>query len=313
MRFFHFLLACLPSLGLPAGAQNQPSSAEILHSMQKLEVVGSVLYLAAHPDDENTRFIAFAAGELKLDTAYLSLTRGDGGQNLVGTELREDLGIIRTQELLAARRIDGGTQYFSRANDFGYSKSAEETLEFWNENEILSDTVRIIRRFRPDVIVCRFPTDGGGGHGHHTASAILGFEGFQIGWGIPKPSPNTSTGQTPAVLGPFAPHRIVVNTGRWWNNKISADDPGVVALNVGRVQQTLGASPYGEIAALSRTMHKSQGFGSTGTRGEQLEFFEHLAGKPGRRRSLRWRSHRLEPTGRFRSHRRHHQRSDSGL
>ena len=159
---------------------HQPSSAEVYQDIKKLGVLGNVLYLAAHPDDENTRFIAYSANEMLFNTAYLSLTRGDGGQNLVGPELREQLGIIRTQELLAARRTDGGEQYFTRANDFGYSKTAEETLEIWDRDKILGDVVRVIRQFRPDVIVCRFPVDGGGGHGHHTASAVLGREAFDL-------------------------------------------------------------------------------------------------------------------------------------
>ncbi len=262
-------------LATAASAQrpHQPSSAEIYQGIKKLNVLGNVLYLAAHPDDENTRFIAYAANELLYNTAYLSLTRGDGGQNLIGPELREELGIIRTQELLAARRIDGGIQYFSRANDFGYSKTAEETLEIWDKDKVLSDTVRVIREFRPDVIVCRFPIDGGGGHGHHTASAMLGLEAFHLA---------ADEAAYPEQLGPLQPwqaKRIVVNTGRWWNPDISADDPGVVALDVGAYNKLLGTS-CGEIAARSRTMHKSQGFGATGTRGEQMEYFEHLAGEP---------------------------------
>ncbi|HRD44643.1 MAG TPA: PIG-L family deacetylase, partial [Ferruginibacter sp.] len=136
---------------------------------QKLEVFGTVLYIAAHPDDENTRLLSYLENERKLRTAYLSLTRGDGGQNLIGDEQGIELGLIRTQELLAARRIDGAEQYFTRAYDFGYSKSPEETLEKWGHDKILSDVVWIIRKLQPDVIIARFPTTGEGGHGHHTA------------------------------------------------------------------------------------------------------------------------------------------------
>ncbi|HKK88366.1 MAG TPA: PIG-L family deacetylase, partial [Saprospiraceae bacterium] len=158
------------SVALFSQKPDQPDAAEIYHQLQKLNTLGKVLYLAAHPDDENTRFISYCANEKNYQTAYLSLTRGDGGQNLIGPELREELGIMRTQELLAARRIDGGIQYFSRANDFGYSKTAKETLEIWDKEKILGDVVRVIRMFRPDIIVCRFPDNNYGGHGHHIAS-----------------------------------------------------------------------------------------------------------------------------------------------
>jgi LmbE family N-acetylglucosaminyl deacetylase len=170
------IIACLAQAQEP----HQASSAEIFQSIKKLDVLGNVLYLAAHPDDENTRFIAYCANEKLFNTGYLSLTRGDGGQNLIGTGIREELGIIRTQELLAARRTDGGQQFFTRANDFGYSKTADETLEIWDKEKVLSDVVWVIRKFKPDVIVCRFPPDGRGGHGHHTSSALLGMEAFEM-------------------------------------------------------------------------------------------------------------------------------------
>jgi len=171
-----FLLLAISLIGhVSHYAQN---SAEIIQGLKKLNTVGSVLYLAAHPDDENTRLLGYLANEKKLRTGYLSLTRGDGGQNLIGKEQGEPLGLIRTQELLAARRIDGAEQFFTRANDFGYSKTPEETFTFWNKDSILADVVLTIRRFKPDVIICRFPTNGEGGHGHHTASAILALEAF---------------------------------------------------------------------------------------------------------------------------------------
>jgi len=250
----------------------QLSSSEIYQKIKKLNVLGNVLYLAAHPDDENTRFIAYCANEKLYNTGYLALTRGDGGQNLIGPEIREELGIIRTQELLAARRTDGGQQFFSRANDFGYSKTPEETLEIWDKEKILSDVVWVIRKFRPDVIVCRFPTDGGGGHGHHTASALLGIEAFE------KAADKTQFPEQLKYVDVWQTKRIVVNTGRWWNPNISADEEGVVTENIGEYNPLLGIS-YNELAAKSRTMHKSQGFGSTGTRGEHIEYFEHLKGE----------------------------------
>jgi LmbE family N-acetylglucosaminyl deacetylase len=176
------LLVCL-SLILFLLKNNSPlqaqSSGELLQKLLKLNTVGSVLFVAAHPDDENTRLLSYLANEKKLRTGYLSITRGDGGQNLVGKEQGELLGLIRTQELLAARRTDGAEQFFTRANDFGFSKNPEETLEFWNRDSTLADMVWVIRNFKPDVIINRFPTTGEGGHGHHTASAILAVEAFE--------------------------------------------------------------------------------------------------------------------------------------
>jgi len=272
MRKMSVILLLLTTIVVTAQKPKQASSAELYQQVQKLGVLGNVLYLAAHPDDENTRFIAYCANEKLYNTAYLSLTRGDGGQNLIGPEIREELGIIRTQELLAARRTDGGQQFFSRANDFGYSKTPEETLAIWDKDKILSDVVWAIRKFRPDVIVCRFPTDGGGGHGHHTSSALLGVEAFDLA------ADETKYPEQLKYVDTWQAKRIVVNTGRWWNKNISADDEGVVAEDIGLYNNRLGIS-YNELAAKSRTMHKSQGFGSTGSRGEHLEFFEHLKGE----------------------------------
>ena len=249
----------------------QLSGSEIYHQIKKLNVLGNVLYLAAHPDDENTRFISYCANEKLLNTGYLSLTRGDGGQNLIGTEIREELGIIRTQELLSARSVDGGQQFFTRANDFGYSKTPEETLKIWDKQKILSDVVWVIRNFRPDVIVCRFPIDGKGGHGHHTSSALLAMEAFDLA------ADSLVFKEQLKYVSVWQPKRAVVNTGRWWNSDISNKDPGVVSLDIGGYNHVLGTS-YNELAALSRSMHKTQGFGSTGKRGEYLEFFEYLKG-----------------------------------
>ena len=262
------IIACF----IQAQEPHQASSSEIFQSIKKLDVLGNVLYLAAHPDDENTRFIAYCANEKLFNTGYLSLTRGDGGQNLIGTQIREELGIIRTQELLAARRTDGGQQFFTRANDFGYSKTPDETLEIWDKEKVLSDVVWVIRKFKPDVIVCRFPTDGRGGHGHHTSSALLGMEAFEMA------ADKTKFPEQLQFVDTWQAKRIVTNTGRWWNDKISANDSGVVAENIGVYNAVLGTS-YNEMAAKSRTMHKSQGFGSTGSRGEMEEFFEHLKGE----------------------------------
>lgn len=270
MKKITFLSLCFSLLFL-ASAQKpvQPSAAQIYQKMEKLNVLGNVLYLAAHPDDENTRFIAYCAKEKLFNTAYLSLTRGSGGQNLIGPEIRDALGVIRTQELLAARRIDGGKQFFARANDFGYSKTADETLQIWDKDKLLSDVVLVIRQFRPDVIVLRFPPDERAGHGHHTASALLGLEGFDVA-ADKKAFPEQG-------LDPWQATRIVTNSGRWWDPNISANDSGVVALNIGEYSALLGQS-INEISAHSRSQHKSQGFGTAATRGEELEYFTHHKG-----------------------------------
>jgi len=159
--------------GAAAQAPPRPDSAAILLGLKKLQVLGSALYVAAHPDDENTRLIAYLANGRMADAAYLSVTRGDGGQNLIGPELGEGLGVIRSQELLAARRIDGGRQFFTRAIDFGYSKTPEETIRFWAGEAVLSDAVRVFRAFEPDVVITRFPAGDRDTHGHHTTSARI--------------------------------------------------------------------------------------------------------------------------------------------
>ena len=176
-----FTLAALGATVLPWLQAQVPvrDAAEVQKALDKLQVVGSVLYLAAHPDDENTAVLATLSKGWNLRTAYLALNRGGGGQNLIGAELGEGLAAIRTQELLAARRIDGAEQFFTSAVDFGFSKTAEESLRIWNHDKVLGEVVRTLRTFRPDVILTRFPPDERGGHGHHTASALLAIEAFQ--------------------------------------------------------------------------------------------------------------------------------------
>jgi len=179
MRKYFLLLILLPFSHLVfSQAPKSYNSGQVFQQIKKLNVLGSVLYVAAHPDDENTRLLAYLANQKLYRTAYLSMTRGDGGQNLIGDEQGSALGLIRTQELLSARRIDGAEQFFTRAFDFGFTKSPVETFQFWNEQKILSDVVWVIRKFQPDIIITRFPTTGEGGHGHHTASAILAGEAF---------------------------------------------------------------------------------------------------------------------------------------
>tara|TARA_B100000508_G_scaffold140303_1_gene140890 strand:- start:102 stop:2558 length:2457 start_codon:yes stop_codon:yes gene_type:complete len=263
---------------LPSVAQSpqKPTASEIYQELQKLNFLGSALYIAAHPDDENTRLISYLSNDVKAQTAYLSLTRGDGGQNLVGPELRELLGVIRTQELLAARRIDGGQQFFTRANDFGYSKNPEETLEIWNKEEVLSDVVRVIRNFKPDIVINRFNhRTPGTTHGHHTSSAMLSVEAFDL-VGDASQYPKTAE-----AYGTWQPKRLFFNTSWWFygsrENFEKADKTNLVAVETGNYYPNLGLS-NGEIASLSRSMHKSQGFGSTGSRGTQEEYLELLKG-----------------------------------
>jgi LmbE family N-acetylglucosaminyl deacetylase len=254
-------------------ANSQPpqswTSADMYLAIRKLNVLGSVLYVAAHPDDENTRLIAYFAKDRMYRAGYLSLTRGDGGQNLIGDEQGIELGLIRTQELLAARRIDGGEQFFSRAFDFGFSKSPQETFTKWDKEKILSDVVWVIRKFQPDVIITRFPTTGEGGHGHHTASAILANEAFTA-----AADPNRFPEQLKYVQ-PWQAKRILWNTFSFGNTNTTSPDQ--FKFDVGGYNPLLGKS-YGEIAAISRSNHKSQGFGSAASRGEALEFFKTTGG-----------------------------------
>jgi LmbE family N-acetylglucosaminyl deacetylase len=243
------------------------NAGELQQALEKLNVLGSVLYIAAHPDDENGSLIAYLADGRKYRTAYLSLTRGSGGQNLVGAEKGVEIGILRTQELLDARRIDGGEQYFSRALDFGYSKTAKETFEFWGRENILKDVVWIIRKFKPDVIITRFPVGRSGGHGNHTASALLAEEAFHAA---------ADSNKFPDQLKYFQPwqaKRILWNTYNW----ASGDTKGTLSVNVGAYNPLLGKS-YTEMGALSRSMQKSQGVGSTGSRGYRLEHFQFVDG-----------------------------------
>ena len=250
-------------------------TGEIRLALEKLNVLGRVLYVAAHPDDENTGLIAYWANGALYETAYLSVTRGDGGQNLIGPELGDRLGVIRTQELLAAREIDRGRQFFTRANDFGFSKSAEETQRIWDREKILADVVWTIRKFRPDIIVTRFPLEDDRTHGHHTSSAQLALEAFRIA-GDPKRFPEQLE-----FADPWQPTRILWNTSQFFfrARNVPFDATGLILVEAGGYQPLLGKS-YAEIDAASRTMHKSQGFGVRIERGEQKEYFKLLDGKP---------------------------------
>nr|AOE08660.1 LmbE family protein, carbohydrate esterase family CE14 [uncultured bacterium]CBL80601.1 conserved hypothetical protein [uncultured Leeuwenhoekiella sp.] len=276
MRFLIALICCL-TWQLQAQKPKKPSSSEIYEQIKGLNFLGSALYVAAHPDDENTAMISYLANTLHARTGYLALTRGDGGQNLIGPEIRELLGVIRTQELLAARRTDGGEQRFTRANDFGYSKNPEETLEFWERDQVLSDVVWAIRNFKPDVIINRFDhRSPGTTHGHHTTSAMLSVEAFELANDVTRYSDQLELTDT------WQPKRLFFNTSYWFYGSQDAfnkaDKSNLVKVDVGSFYPAFGLSNT-EISALSRSQHKSQGFGNTGTRGNQIEYLELLKGE----------------------------------
>lgn len=252
------------------------SSSDIYHAIQKLNFLGTALYIAAHPDDENTKLISYLSNEVKATTAYLSLTRGDGGQNLIGPELRELLGVLRTEELLAARRIDGGSQFFTRANDFGYSKHPKETLRIWNKEEVLSDMIWIIRNFKPDVIINRFDhRTPGSTHGHHTSSAILSLEAFDL-----AADPKLYSEQL-RITEVWQPKRLFFNTSWWFYGSVEkfkeANKSNMISLDVG-VYYPLSGLSNNEIASLASSQHRCQGFGRLNVRGSEMEYLELLKG-----------------------------------
>ncbi len=260
---------------VPSGARAQGpatvTSADIYLRLKKLNVLGTVLYVAAHPDDENSRLIAYMAKDRLYRTGYLSMTRGDGGQNLIGDEQGVELGLIRTQEMMAARRVDGAEQFFTRAFDFGFSKSTDEALKTWDKGKILSDVVWVIRKFQPDVIITRFPPDSRAGHGHHSASAVLAHEAFDA-----AADPNRFQEQFQFGVKPWKAKRILWNSFNFGPgfNTTSEDQ---MKIDVGGFNPILGKS-YGELAAISRTNHKSQGAALTPSRGESMEYFTPVAG-----------------------------------
>jgi LmbE family N-acetylglucosaminyl deacetylase len=269
-KFFLLLFFCSFIHFAFSQAPKSYNSDQIFQQIKKLDVLGSVLYIAAHPDDENTRLLAYLANQKLYRTAYLAMTRGDGGQNLIGDEQGTALGLIRTQELLAARNIDGAEQFFTRAFDFGYTTSPVETFKFWNEQKILSDVVWVIRKFQPDIIITRFPTTGEGGHGHHTASAILAGEAFEA-----AADPTKFPEQFKYGVKPWQARRLLWNTFNF--GSVHTESPDQFKIDAGGYNPLLGES-YGEIAAKSRSQHKTQGFGVPASRGEQLEYFKTIKG-----------------------------------
>lgn len=270
-RFLVCLLAMVAGGSTLVSAQAPPTvtSAEIYLRLKKLNVLGVILYVAAHPDDENSRLIAYMAKDRLYRTAYLAMTRGDGGQNLIGNEQGVELGLIRTQEMMAARRVDGAEQFFARAFDFGFTKSTDEALATWDRNKILSDVVWVIRKFQPDVILTRFPETAQAGHGHHSASAVLAHEAFAA-----AADPSRFPEQFKYGVKPWQAKRLM------WNHfNFGGAASGDLRVDMGGYNPILGKS-YGEVAAESRTNHKSQGAALTPARGEAMEYFDLVAGEP---------------------------------
>lgn len=260
---------------VPTPTPEESRAQSILQELRRFGECGSVLYVAAHPDDENTQLITYLALGRHYRTAYLSLTRGDGGQNVIGPEFGDLLGVIRTQELLAARRLDGGRQFFSRARDFGYSKDYRATLTKWDHQGVLSDIVRVIRTFQPDVVVTRFPPQPSGTHGHHTASAALALEAFRLS-GDPKAFPEQLK-----TLAPWQPRRIFWNA---YGPNFGAEVPaGAFEISIDGTDPVTG-QPFAVIAARSRSMHRTQGFANFSVAaagsGHRSEAFLLLAGDP---------------------------------
>ncbi|MCG8574326.1 MAG: PIG-L family deacetylase [Flavobacteriales bacterium] len=271
MRIYLFIL----TLVFSGAALANKGTGELYVNLQKLHSLKRVLYVAAHPDDENTRALAWFSLSEKAETAYFSLTRGDGGQNLIGDELSEELGVLRTQELLAARSFDKARQFFSRAVDFGYSRSAEESFEKWGKAEVLSDLVLVIRQFKPDVIVTRFPPDKRAGHGHHIASAMLAIEAFE------KAADPAFLPEQVKEYGSWQATSVYWNSSVWWNTKldsIAKDNPDYLVADIGGYSPALGMS-YNQIGTLARSEHKCQGFGGLIEMGSRIEYFENLAGE----------------------------------
>jgi LmbE family N-acetylglucosaminyl deacetylase len=247
------------------------SSASILQSLRKLQVLGSVLYIAAHPDDENNSFLPYLAKEKMYRTGYLSLTRGDGGQNLIGPEQGIELGMIRTKELLAAREIDGAEQYFTSAYEFGFSKSMDEALQVWDRKKVLADAVWVIRNYKPDVIIARFPPDARAGHGHHSASAQIAREAF-----IAAADPSQFPDQLTNGVTVWQAKRLLWNTFNFGGANTTSNDQ--FKIDVG-VYNALEGKSYGEIGGEARSMHKSQGEGRPRRKGEVLEYFTTILGE----------------------------------
>ncbi len=268
-RIFSFLMLSISGTALYAQQFRPMSSTQIYDKVQQLNVLGTVMYMAAHPDDENTRLISYLVHHDHIRTIYLSLTRGDGGQNILGNEQGSTLGLIRTHELLEARKIDGAEQLFTHVIDFGYTKSPEETFKFWSREQLIKDVSAAFQQYKPDVIICRFPTTGEGGHGQHTVSAIIAGDVFK------RIEEQKATGKAPADL--WQPTRLLFNSFRFGDRNTTSEDQFKLPIN--QYESLLGEG-YGEMAGRSRSVHKSQGAGTPQSVGITNEYFKLIAGKP---------------------------------
>lgn len=269
-RILQLAVAAVCLNGVATAQQVRPAtSAKIYHEIAQLNNLVSVLYMAAHPDDENTRLLAYLVNDRNIRTGYLALTRGDGGQNLLGSEQGAALGLIRTHELIEARKLDGAEQYFTRAVDFGFSKNYEETFKHWDKEELTEDATLIMRRFRPDVVICRFPPDTNAGHGHHAASAIIAKMAFEAAGDANRFPEQLKT------YGAWQPKRIVFNSFKFGSRNTTSEDQ--YKLTVGQYVPGLGMG-VGELAGYSRSVHKSQGAGTPSVAGVQTEYFKPVAG-----------------------------------
>ena len=261
------------SLTVASSAQQvRPASSDkIYHEIAQMRHLVNVLYVAAHPDDENTRLLAWLVNDKNIRTAYLSLTRGDGGQNILGSEQGDALGLIRTHELMEARKLDGAEQFFSRAIDFGFSKSYQETFKHWDEKTLTGDAVWVMRKFRPDVVICRFPPDTLAGHGQHAASAIIAEDAFKAA------GDGSQYADQLMYYKPWQPKRIFWNTYKFGDRNTTSESQ--LKVTVGDYSSTLGMST-GELAGASRSVHKSQGAGTPSVPGVQTEYFKLVDGEP---------------------------------
>lgn len=266
--FVFFAVYCSAQQVRPA------KSSEIYRELKTLKHLPKVLYLAAHPDDENTGMLSWLINEQNVETGYLSLTRGDGGQNLLGNEQGAALGLIRTHELMEARKLDGAQQFFTRAIDFGFSKNTNDTFKQWDADSITADVVWVIRKFRPDVIICRFPPTAAAGHGQHAASAVVAEKAFKIA-GDKNAFPNQLK-----YVDVWQPKRLLWNTFRF--GAVNTTDENQFKVTVGQYDAQLGIG-YGELAGLSRSLHKSQGAGTQSVAGMRTEYFNAVLGQPAKR------------------------------
>jgi len=270
-KLFIILIPCFLTAVCLAQQVRPSKSAEIYRELKTLKHLPKVLYLAAHPDDENTGLLSWLINDQNVETAYLSLTRGDGGQNLLGTEQGAALGLIRTHELLEARKLDGAKQFFTRAIDFGFSKNTEDTFKQWDADSITADVVWVIRKFRPDVIICRFPPTAAAGHGQHAASAVVAEKAFKAA-GDKTMFPNQLK-----YVNVWQPKRLVWNTFRF--GSVNTTSESQLKVTVGQYNAQLGMG-YGELAGLSRSLHKSQGAGTQSVAGVRTEYFTPVLGEP---------------------------------